>query len=80
MTTPLPEPKAFEVQRAMCEPYLLYTKVRGAISNDKLFTEDQMKAYGAAEYARAIEDAAVLCERLGQHAMAMAMRKLGATP
>ena len=44
------------------------------------YNSHQMREHGAAEYARAIQDAAVLCERLGQHAMAMAMRKLGATP
>lgn len=30
------------------------------------FTADQMRAYGAAEYKRAIEDAAVLCDAQAQ--------------
>ena len=53
----------------------------------RVFTADQMSEYGAAEYARAIEDAANVChamvyesddEALRQDQCAWNIRKLGA--
>ena len=78
--TPLPEPVVIDVH--IPSGY----KIRG-------FTKAQLleyaKAYGAAEYARAIEDAANVChamvyesddEALRQDQCAWNIRKLGATP
>lgn len=80
MTTPLPEPVVIDVH--IPSGY----KIRG-------FTKDQLleyaKAYGAAEYRRAIEDAANVChdmhyssdeQAMGQAQCAHAISKLGATP
>ena len=77
MSTPLPEPEI---------------KLHGKDSKGKLsahsmelFTSDQMRAYGAAEYARAIEDAAAVAASLytglnGKGYTEAQIRKLGATP
>ena len=39
----------------------------GIYDNDGLFSKAQLKAYGAAEYARAIEDAARVCDDLNKY-------------
>ena len=74
MKTPLPEPVVLDVH--IPSGY----KIRG-------FTKDQLleyaKAYGAAEYARAIEDAANVSlefDTCNPGYMAAAIRALGETP
>jgi len=54
----LPEPFAYEVHRAMCEPDLSYVKQKGVLSNEPLYTESQMRQ----AIKDALEEAADLCE------------------
>ena len=56
MKTPLPEPQ-IEYWSGHREPFVFYDA-------------DQMREYGAAEYARAIEDAAKLLEKIENRCIA----------